>query len=70
MIALNKPLAKAAEKSTCIEQRGFVEGRVLVDNVLEMDTYGRICSVTASSSWQKSAKLTDQGMLPLPAMAF
>ena len=43
--ALNKPLARAVGTWAASEQRGFLQDRMMVDNVIEMDTYGRIISL-------------------------
>ena len=69
-IALNKPLAKAVEQGACLEQRGFVEGRMLVDNVLEIDEYGRICSITTRSHAKESKRASPKEESRLPAMLF
>ena len=69
-IALNKPLAKAVEQGACLEQRGFIEGRMLVDNVLEIDTYGRICSIATRSHAKESKSASPVEERRLPAMLF
>ena len=69
-IALNKPLANAMKQWACPEQRGFVEGRMIVDNVLEIDTYGRICSIAASSNGKDTRSACPGDVSRLPAMLF
>jgi hypothetical protein len=69
-IALNKPLANAMKQGACLEQRGFVKGRMIVDNVLEIDTYGRICSITASSNGKEPNSACPGEVSRLPAMLF
>ncbi len=40
-LAINRPLAEAARVTVHPRQRGFVQGRSLVDNVLEVEGYGQ-----------------------------
>ena len=53
-IALGKPLAGALASWASPDQRGFLEGRMMVDNVIEIDTYGRIATL-AGGSWHEHA---------------
>ena len=48
--ALGRPLAEALSTWACADQRGFVEGRMLVDNIIEIDTYSRIAALTMEGS--------------------
>ena len=70
--ALNAPLAEALETWACHDQRGFIGGRMLVDNIIELDTYGRICSMQADIPARSSDKSKDkEDKYPcLPALAF
>ena len=45
--ALNKPLTEAVCTWASWDQRGFIPGRMMVDNVIEIDTHGRIASMAA-----------------------
>ena len=45
-IALDKPLAGAFATWANTDQRGFSEGRMMVDNIIEIDTHGRIAALT------------------------
>ena len=69
-LALNRPLAGAIGKWAVAEQRGFLADRMLVDNVIELDTYGRVCSITADR-YQGPAQ-GPESRIPksLPALAF
>ncbi len=40
-LALNRPLAEAATVTVHPRQRGFVQGRSLIDNVLEIEGFGQ-----------------------------
>ena len=44
--ALNKPLAHEMKTWASWDQRGFIHDRMMVDNVIEIDTYGRVASVS------------------------
>ena len=47
-MALGKPLAGALAPWASLEQRGFLKERMMVDNVIELDTHGRIAALTAN----------------------
>jgi hypothetical protein len=49
-LALDKPLAGALATWASEDQRGFLAERMMVDNVIEIDTYGRIAAITSGSS--------------------
>ena len=44
--ALNIPLARAVGDWAACDQRGFLQDRRMVDNIIEMDTYQRIISLS------------------------
>ena len=54
-VAINQTLGDVAEAKVMQQQRGFIKGRVMGDNILEIEAYGIILSMMASM---------------LPAMAF
>ena len=55
--AMVQPLAGAVQDWACEDQRGFMEGRIIVDNVIEVETYSRILA------------LESDGVTSLPALA-
>ena len=63
-LALNKPLAESLTSWGSLEQRGFLADRMMVDNVIELDTYGRIASLSVDSRRELPRKTN------LPVMAF
>ena len=56
-MALGKPLAGALAPWASLEQRGFLKERMMVDNVIELDTYGRLAALTANVGGLRNAKL-------------
>ena len=62
--ALNLPLANSMKDWALSDQRGFIADRMMVDNVIEMDTYGRIFAM------QLEYAPLQGGDQRLPAMAF
>ena len=63
--ALNQPLAKAMDGWASWDQRGFIKGRMMVDNIIEIDTHSRI----AALSFSKGSG-TERLLPGLPIMAF
>ena len=55
-IALGKPLTGAAEEHTSVEQPGFLSGRILVDNIIEVETH----TAGYSAAWRKQRELFQQ----------
>ena len=48
-LALNRSLSKVAERTVTSRQRGFIKGRNMCDNILEMEVYGMIATLMGAS---------------------
>lgn len=68
--ALNIPLAESLEQWGDSDQRGFIGGRMIVDNVIELDTYGRIVAMQAGVASSTSESVHGKVGECLPALAF
>ena len=49
-LALNRPLAEAAKVTVHPRQRGFVQGRSLIDNVLEVEGFGQSYTIAEADN--------------------
>ena len=69
-LALDKPLAGALSSWACEEQRGFLGGRIIVDNVVELDTYGRVVAATSARKRPGTTNILHDNHVNIPLMAF
>ena len=69
-IALDKPLARAMAPWASWDQRGFLEARMMVDNVIEIDTHGRIAALTANQGKNHSMDVPGMEQSKFAVMAF
>jgi hypothetical protein len=49
-LALNRPLAEAAKVTVHPRQRGFVQGRSLIDNILEVEGFGQSYTIAEADN--------------------